>query len=100
MAMAINETLKSVVGSSITTIAGFAALCFMRFRFGLDVGLVMMKGVALGVICCVTVLPSMILLFEKPIEKTRHKPFLPSFSKIADFVQKHSKVVFLVFLLA
>ena len=100
MAMAINETLKSVVGSSVTTIAGFAALCFMRFRFGLDVGLVMMKGVALGVICCVTVLPSMILLFEKPIEKTRHKPFLPSFSKIADFVQKHSKVVFLVFLLA
>ncbi len=100
MAVAINETLKSVVGSSITTIAGFAALCFMRFRFGLDVGLVMMKGVALGVICCVTILPSLILLFEKPIEKTRHRPLLPTFSKIADFVQKHSKVVFLVFLLA
>ena len=100
MAVAINETLKSVVGSSITTIAGFAALCFMRFRFGLDVGLVMMKGVALGVICCVTVLPSLILLFEKPIEKTRHRPLLPTFSKIADFVQKHSKAVFLVFLLA
>ena len=90
----------SVVGSSITTIAGFAALCFMRFRFGLDVGLVMMKGVALGVICCVTILPSLILLFEKPIEKTRHRPLLPTFSKIADFVQKHSKAVFLVFLLA
>ena len=100
MAVAINETLKSVVGSSITTIAGFAALCFMRFRFGLDVGLVMMKGVALGVICCVTILPSLILLFEKPIEKTRHRPLLPTFSKIADFVQKHSKAVFLVFLLA
>ena len=100
MAVAINETLKSVVGSSITTIAGFAALCFMRFRFGLDVGLVMMKGVALGVICCVTILPSLILLFEKPIEKTRHRPLLPTFSKIADFVQKHSKVVLLVFLLA
>ena len=85
------------VGSSITTIAGFAALCFMRFRFGLDVGLVMMKGVALGVICCVTILPSLILLFEKPIEKTRHRPLLPTFSKIADFVQKHSKAVFLVF---
>ena len=99
MAAAINETLKSVVGSSITTIAGFAALCFMRFRFGLDVGLVMMKGVALGVICCVTILPSLILLFEKPIEKTRHRPLLPTFSKIADFVQKHSKAVFLVFLL-
>ncbi len=100
MANAINETLKSVLGSSITTIAGFAALCFMRFRFGLDVGLVMMKGVALGVICCVTVLPSMILLFEKPIEKTRHKPLLPSFDKIAEFVQKHNKAVFLAFLLA
>ena len=100
MAVAINETLKSVVGSSVTTIAGFAALCFMRFRFGLDVGLVMMKGVALGVICCVTILPSLILQFEKAIEKTRHRPLLPTFSKIADFVQKHSKVVFLVFLLA
>ena len=100
MATAINETLKSVVGSSVTTIAGFAALCFMRFRFGLDVGLVMMKGVALGVICCVTVLPSMILIFEKAIEKTRHKPLLPTFSKIPEFVQKHNKAVFLVFLLA
>ena len=100
MATAINETLKSVVGSSVTTIAGFAALCFMRFRFGLDVGLVMMKGVALGVICCVTVLPSMILIFEKAIEKTRHKPLLPTFSKIPAFVQKHNKAVFLVFLLA
>lgn len=100
MAVAINETLKSVVGSSVTTIAGFAALCFMRFRFGLDVGLVMMKGVALGVICCVTVLPSLILAFEKAIEKTRHRPLLPTFSKIADFVQKYNKVVFLVFLLA
>ena len=100
MAAAINETLKSVVGSSVTTIAGFAALCFMRFTFGLDVGLVMMKGVALGVICCVTVLPSLILAFEKAIEKTRHKPLLPTFSKIADFVQKYNKAVFLVFLLA
>ena len=100
MAVAINETLKSVVGSSITTIAGFAALCFMTFRFGLDVGLVMMKGVALGVICCVTVLPSMILAFEKLIEKTRHKPFLPTFEKIPAFVQKHNKAIFIVFLLA
>ena len=100
MAVAINETLKSVVGSSVTTIAGFAALCFMTFRFGLDVGLVMMKGVALGVICCVTVLPSMILMFEKPIEKTRHKPLLPSFNKIPAFVQKHNKAIFVLFLLA
>ena len=100
MAVAINETLKSVVGSSVTTIAGFAALCFMTFRFGLDVGLVMMKGVALGVICCVTVLPSMILAFEKLIEKTRHKPFLPNFEKIPAFVQKYNKAIFIVFLLA
>ena len=100
MAEAINETQKSVVGSSITTIAGFAALCFMTFRFGLDVGLVMMKGVAFGVICCVTILPSMILMFEKPIEKTRHKPLLPTFRKIPAFVQKHYKAVFLVFLLS
>jgi len=100
MASAINETLKSVVGSSVTTIAGFAALCFMTFRFGLDVGIVMMKGVALGVICCVTVLPSMILMFDKLIEKTRHRPFLPTFERIPAFVQKHYKAVFIVFLLA
>ena len=100
MAVAINETLKSVVGSSVTTIAGFAALCFMTFRFGLDVGLVMMKGVALGVISCVAVLPSMILMFEKAIEKTRHRPLLPTFEKIPAFVQKHNKAIFLVFLLA
>lgn len=100
MAVAINETLRSVVGSSVTTIAGFAALCFMTFRFGLDVGRVMMKGVALGVICCVTVLPSLILLFEKPIEKTRHRPLLPTFEKVADFVQKHYKVIFLIFLMS
>ena len=100
MAAAINETLKSVVGSSITTIAGFAALCFMTFRFGLDVGLVMMKGVALGVVCCVTVLPAMILMFEKLIEKTRHKPLLPTFEKIPAFVQKHNKAIFVLFILA
>ena len=99
MAAAINETLKSVVGSSVTTIAGFAALCFMTFRFGLDVGIVMMKGVALGVICCVTILPSMILMFEKLIEKTRHRPFLPTFERIPAFVQKHYKAVFVAFLL-
>ena len=100
MASAINETLKSVVGSSVTTIAGFAALCFMTFRFGLDVGIVMMKGVALGVICCVTILPAMILMFDKLIEKTRHRPFLPTFERIPAFVQKHYKAVFIVFLLA
>ena len=99
MAEAINETLKSVVGSSITTIAGFAALCFMTFRFGRDVGLVMMKGVAFGVLCCVTILPSMILLFEKAIEKTRHKPYLPSFERIPAFVQKHYRAVVIAFVL-
>lgn len=99
MAEAINRTLKSVVGSSITTIAGFAALCFMSFTFGLDVGIVMMKGVAFGVICCVTVLPSMILIFEKAIEKTRHKPLMPSLKKLPGMVMKHNKLLLVIFAL-
>ncbi len=100
MAQAIDQTLQSVLGSSVTTIAGFAALCFMTFTFGMDVGVVMMKGVALGVICCVTVLPSLILLFEKPIEKTRHRTLLPEFKKIPAFVQKHYRLVAVIFALA
>ncbi len=99
MAEAIGRTLQSVVGSSITTIAGFAALCFMTFRFGLDVGIVMMKGVALGVVSCVTVLPSMILTFNKLIEKTRHKPFLPRFERLPAFVQKHYRAILIAFCL-
>ncbi len=73
MAVAIHETLTSVVGSSVTTIAGFAALCFMTFTLGRDLGIVMAKGVLLGVIGCVTVLPALILALDKPLQKTRHR---------------------------
>ncbi len=97
MAEAINATLQSVVGSSVTTIAGFAALCFMSFSLGLDIGIVMMKGVALGVVSCVTILPSMILTFDKWIEKTHHKPIIPKFAKLPGFVQKHYKGLLVVF---
>ena len=99
MAAAINMTLQSVIGSSITTIAGFIALCFMSFTLGLDIGVVMAKGVIFGVIGCVTILPSMILAFEKAIEKTAHKPLLPKFEKIPDFIQRHYKAVLVLFVL-
>ena len=88
MADAINETLVSVVGSSITTVAGFVALMFMSFTLGLDLGIVMAKGVIIGVICCVTVLPSMILCFDKALTKTGHKPLLPDFSKLSGRIVK------------
>ena len=87
MANAIAETFSSVVGSSITTVAGFIALCFMSFTLGFDLGIVMAKGVIFGVIGCVTILPSMILIFEKAIEKTRHKPIVPKF-RISGFTVK------------
>ena len=77
MAHAISNTITSVVGSSITTVAGFVALCFMSFTLGMDLGIVMAKGVVLGVICCVTVLPSLLLVFDKAIEKTKHKVIIP-----------------------
>ena len=99
MADAIDMTLQSVVGSSVTTIAGFAALCFMTFRFGMDVGLVMMKGVALGVVSCVTILPAMILLFEKLIVKTSHRPLLPSFRRLPAFIARHYRAVIVLFIL-
>lgn len=91
MAQAIAATIKSVVGSSITTIAGFVALCFMSFTLGLDLGIVMGKGVIFGVICCVTVLPSMIMIFDKALEKTKHKQLIPDFPKISEFLVKHHK---------
>lgn len=91
MAQAIAATIKSVVGSSITTIAGFVALCFMSFTLGLDLGVVMAKGVVFGVICCVTVLPSMIMIFDRALEKTKHKQLIPDFPKISDFLVKHHK---------
>ncbi len=98
MAEAIAATITSVVGSSITTIAGFTALCFMSFSLGLDLGIVMAKGVVFGVIACITILPSMILIFDKAIEKTRHKPWLPKLSKLPDFVAKHYILILLAFL--
>ncbi|MDY5576085.1 MAG: efflux RND transporter permease subunit [Lachnospiraceae bacterium] len=100
MANAIASTITSVVGSSITTVAGFIALCFMSFTLGLDLGLVMAKGVVFGVICCVTVLPSMILLFDKAIEKTSHKNILPKFDKFSDFVCKYHLIFVIIFAVA
>lgn len=89
MAAAIHETFASVIGSSITTVAGFIALCFMSFTLGRDLGIVMAKGVLLGVIGCVTILPSMILLLDKPLQKTRHKSLIPDMSGFAKGVCKH-----------
>lgn len=99
MAQAIAATIKSVVGSSITTIAGFVALCFMSFTLGLDLGIVMTKGVIFGVICCVTVLPSMIMIFDKALEKTAHRQLIPDFPKVSDFVVKHHMIFAVAFLL-
>lgn len=99
MAHAISNTFKSVVGSSVTTIAGFVALCFMTFTLGRDMGIVMSKGVVIGVICCVTLLPSMILIFDKAIEKTKHKTLLPSFDKVSRFITKHYIVWIVLFLI-
>lgn len=97
MAAAIGSTLQSVVGSSITTIAGFIALCFMSFTLGLDIGLVMAKGVVLGVAGCVTILPSLILIFDKALLRMHHRPLLPKLSALPGFVAKHYKAILLVF---
>lgn len=99
MAHAISNTVTSVVGSSITTVAGFIALCFMSFTLGLDLGVVMAKGVVFGVIGCVTILPSLILVFDKAIQKTRHKNIIPDVGKIAGFITKHYIVFVVLFLL-
>ncbi|RKM58056.1 hypothetical protein D6853_00530 [Butyrivibrio sp. X503] len=98
MANAITATFQSVIGSSITTVAGFVALCFMSFTLGLDLGVVMAKGVVFGVIGCVTILPSMILVFDKVIEKTRHKPLMPEFTRLPKVIAKFYPVFFAVFL--
>lgn len=95
MAHAISNTISSVVGSSITTVAGFVALMFMSFTLGLDLGIVMVKGVIFGVIACVTILPSMILIFDKVIEKTSHRAILPQFIKTSEFITKHY-IIFIV----
>lgn len=97
MADAISATFSSVAGSSVTTVAGFIALCFMSFTLGLDLGVVMAKGVVIGVICCVTVLPSLILVFDRLIEKTKHKPLIPQID-ISGFVVKHYKLLAVLFL--
>ena len=97
MAVAIEKTFASVVGSSITTVAGFVALCFMTFTLGFDMGIVMAKGVIIGVICCVTLLPSLILVMDKPIQKTSHRPIVPDFSKISNWIVKHYYVGLILF---
>lgn len=99
MAHAIADTFKSVAGSSVTTIAGFLALCVMTFALGRDMGIVMAKGVVIGVICCVTVLPAMILVFDGVIEKTKHKPLIRSMDKPSGFITKHYKVWLIIFLI-
>ena len=97
MAHAISQTIVSVVGSSITTVAGFLAMCFMTFTIGMDLGIVMAKGVVFGVIGCVTILPSMILIFDKAIEKTRHRSLLPNL-QLGKFVTKHYWIFIILFL--
>lgn len=99
MAHAISNTIVSVVGSSITTVAGFVAMCFMTFTLGLDLGVVMAKGVVIGVIGCVTILPAMILVFDKAIEKTKHKPIIPDLGKIGSFVTKKYGIFIALFLI-
>ena len=98
MAVAIGNTLTSVVGSSITTVAGFIALCFMSFTLGLDLGIVMAKGVIFGVIGCVTILPSLILTFDRALEKTMHRDVMPGFDKLAAFIVNHSWIFIIIFL--
>lgn len=99
MALAIHETLTSVLGSSITTVAGFIALCFMSFTLGKDLGLVMAKGVLLGVLGCITILPSLILLLDKPLQKTRHRSLIPDMGKFAHGVCKAFPVFLVIFAL-
>lgn len=99
MAHAISNTIVSVVGSSITTVAGFLALCFMSFTLGRDLGFVMAKGVILGVIGCVTTLPAMILVFDKAIEKTKHKPLLPKLGGLAGVITRYYPVFVVLFVI-
>ncbi len=99
MAHAISNTISSVVGSSVTTVAGFLALCFMSFTLGKDLGLVMAKGVVMGVITCVTLLPALILLCEKAIEKTTHRDIIPSLDGVSRFVTKHYITFAVLFLI-
>ena len=99
MEEAIKETFKSVIGSSLTTIAGFLALCFMDLTLGKDIGIVMAKGVLFGLICVLTVFPALLLVFDKYIEKTKHKVVLPQFKKLQNFSLKHYILILIVFIL-
>lgn len=99
MAHAISQTFSSVIGSSVTTVAGFIALCFMSFTLGKDIGIVMAKGVIFGVLVCVIVLPSMILCCDKLIEKTKHKPLLPDIGRISDKVTKRYVIYVVAFVI-
>jgi hypothetical protein len=98
MAHAISNTITSVVSSSVTTVAGFIALCFMSFTLGKDIGIVMAKGVVFGVITCVTVLPALLLTFDGVLEKTRHRDFIPSLDGISDWITKHYPIFLVLFL--
>jgi len=97
MSQAISQTITSVIGSSITTVAGFIALCFMSFTMGRDLGIVMAKGVVLGVIGCVTVLPALILIFDKPLQKTKHKSIIPDMGKFSNVVLKIFPILVMLF---
>ena len=97
MAKAIHETLVSVLGSSLTTIAGFLALCTMQLTLGVDIGIVMAKGVVFGLLCVLILFPALLLVFDKQIEKTKHKVLLPEFNGIKNFVLKHNKIILIVF---
>ena len=99
MSEAIGETFTSVIGSSLTTIAGFLVLCTMSLTLGKDLGLVMAKGVFLGVVCVLTVFPSLLLVFDNLIEKTKHKVLLPKFYHLNNFVIKYNKIIFIIFIL-
>ncbi len=99
MENAIVSTISSVVGSSITTVAGFIALCFMSFTLGLDLGIVMAKGVVFGVIACITVLPSLVLVFDKALTKTKHKPLMPDIGGVGKIAVKHYKLFVILFVI-
>ena len=98
MAHAISNTFKSVAGSSVTTIAGFIALCFMTFALGANLGIVMAKGVVIGVVCCITILPALILVFDPLIERTKHRCLMPDFTSASHFITKHYKAFIVIFL--
>ena len=99
MSKAIQETLVSVLGSSLTTIAGFLALCTMQLTLGTDIGIVMAKGVVFGLLCVIILFPALLLVFDKQIEKTKHKNLLPEFNGIKSFVLKHNKIIFIIFII-